>query len=97
MVDDNKAVLRVDGLEIEVSEGSMVWCGAADVAGMGEEDAVCCDWAIVPEALQAAFLALRGQWSTMVKAFMEDNREALGVLKEQIHQGYREEREAMGA
>ena len=89
---DNKAVLRMDGLEIEVSAG-IVWCGADQYAEDGGE-AVCCDWELVPEGLQAAFLELRGKWSETMKAFMENNRDALCVLKRQLDEGYRVEREA---
>ena len=79
---DNKAVLRVDGLEIEVSAG-IVWCGADEYAEDGGE-AVCCDWELVPEGLQAAFLELRGKWSETMRSF----------LKRQLDEGYRVEREA---
>lgn len=87
------ALLQVDGLEIEVNEGRIIWCGPAE-GSKNEDQALCCDWGLVPEDLKEAFLMLQGQWSGMAKTFLKDNRDALAILKGQMDAMWRADREA---
>lgn len=72
-------LILVDDQIIDMEEGCLIYCSPAE--GMPNKgQAICWSWSEVSPELKLSFLKLRRQWSTMLRAFMLENREALGRL-----------------
>jgi len=85
--------LKVDGIEITAWNNAYLWCGPAEYSE-NEGQALCCEWAMVPNQLRGALAELRTKCCGIVNAFMENNKAALETLKSIKAEEWTAEREA---